>query len=138
MLLAAQAALQGEQLLAKGVMSHEELATIYIEATKATQRNPSVAVRYAKRAVQLLREAGLSGTPDYATALRNLAALHGMAGQIEPGLTAIAEAVALWTRLLDVDSSHRHGLASAMGTQARLQLERRDARPKLATPPSPR
>ena len=86
MLLAAQAALQGEQLLAKGVMSREQLATIYIEATKATQPNPSLAVRYAKRAVQLLREAGLSGTPDYATALRNLAALHGMAGQIDPGL----------------------------------------------------
>ncbi len=129
-LLAAQAALQGEQLLAKGVMSHEELATIYIEATKATQRNPSVAVRYTQRALQLLREAGLSGTPEYATSMRNLAALHGIAGQIGPGLTAIAEAVALWTRLLDVDTSHRHGLASAMGTQARLQLE--DRRPTEA------
>ena len=84
-----------------------------------------MAVRYAQRAVQLLGEAGLSGTPEYATALRNLAALYGMAGQIEPGLAAIADAVGVWRQLVDSDSSHRHGLASAMGTRARLQLDRR-------------
>ncbi len=125
MLLAAQATLQGEQLLAKGVMPHEQLATIYIEATKAAQPNPALASRYGQRAVQLLRESGLTRSPEYATALRNLAALHGMAGQIEPGLETIAEAVTLWTQLLAIDSSHRNDLASALGTQARLQLERR-------------
>ena len=59
-----------------------------------------------------------------------------MAGQIEPGLEAIAEAVSLWTQLLAIDGSHRHGLASALGTQARLQLERRrpnDARDTAIT-----
>ncbi len=123
-LLAAKAVLQGEQLLADGVMSPQELATVYIEVTKAAQRRPALAVRYAQRAVQLLAEAALSDTPDYATALRNLAALHGMAGQIDPGLTVIADAVALWNQLLDRDGSHRAGLASALGTQAKLQLER--------------
>jgi len=126
LLLAARAVLQGEQLLVKGVMSHEELAKNYIEATKTTERHPSVAVRYAQRAVQLLQEAGLSGTPEYATALRNLAALHGKAGQIGLGLATIDDAIEVWTQLLALDSSHRHGLASAMGIRARLQLEGRN------------
>ncbi|BBX47688.1 hypothetical protein GCM10009641_18860 [Mycobacterium cookii] len=125
MLLAAQATRQGEQLLAGQLMSREELATIYISATKAAEPNPAQAIRYAERVVQLIREDGLDRTPQYATGLRNLAALHGMAGRIESGLAAIADAVALWTQLLDVDSSHRDGLASALGIQARLQLEYR-------------
>ncbi|MGQ9411148.1 caspase family protein [Mycolicibacterium gilvum] len=125
MLLANQATRQGEQLLAQQLMSHIELATIYIHAAKAAETDPAQAVRYAQRVLEILHEAGLSRTPEYATALRNLAALHGMAGRIELGLAAIDEAVALWTQLLDIDRSHRHGLASAMGTQARLQLENR-------------
>jgi serine/threonine protein kinase len=107
-----------------GVIS-KAIATIYISATKAAEPNPAQAIRYAERVVQLIREAGLDRTPQYATGLRNLAALHGMAGRIESGLPAIAEAVALWAQLLDVDSSHSGGLASALGIQARLQLEYR-------------
>jgi tetratricopeptide (TPR) repeat protein len=125
MVLADQATLQGEQLLARHLMSRDELATIYIHATKAAEPDPAQAAQYAERVVQLLREAGLTGTPQYATALRNLAAIYGLGGRLDAGLTAIDEAVALWTQLLDSDGSHRDGLASATGIRARLQLERR-------------
>jgi tetratricopeptide (TPR) repeat protein len=123
--LADQATQQGEQLLARQLMSPDELATIYIHATKAAATYPAEALRYTERVVDLLREAGLTGTPKYATALRNLAALFGMKGSRDAGLDAIDEAVALWTQLLDSDGSHRDGLASATGIRARLQLERR-------------
>lgn len=125
-LLAAQACERGEQLLTTGLMSAVELATIYVEATKAVQSDPATAMRYAQRTVDLLRQAGSTDTSTYATALRNLAACHGMAGQFAAGLTVVAEAVAVWTRLLDLDSSHRGGLASALSTMASLQLEQRD------------
>jgi tetratricopeptide (TPR) repeat protein len=125
-ILATQATVQGEQLLARGLMSQQDLATVYIEATKATGKIPAMAVPFAQRATQLLREADLSRSPGYATAVRNLAALHGMAGQIEDGLAAIEESIAVWTRLLGVDGSHRNGLASALSTRASLQVEHRD------------
>lgn len=125
-ILATQATVQGEQLLARGLMSQQDLATVYIEATKATGKIPAMAVPFAQRAAQLLREADLGSSPEYATALRNLAALHGIASQIDDGLAVIEESIAVWTRLLGTDSSHRNGLASALSTRASLQVEHRD------------
>ena len=124
-LLAAEAATQGDRLAASGAMSLEQLATMHVQATKATGNTPALAARFAQRAVDLFREAALTHTAAYGTAVRNLAALHGMASRVGPGLAAIDEAVAIFTRLLEADSSHRVELASALGTQARLLLEGR-------------
>lgn len=125
MQLAAQATAEGERLLERGLILEQQLATIYLEATKASQPDPAVSARYAQRTVQLLRQSGLTTSPEYATALRNLAACHGMAGQIDNGLEVISEAMDLWAQLLTIDNSHRSGLASALGTQAQLHLEHR-------------
>ena len=103
----------------------EQLATLHVQATKATGGNPGLAVRYANAPWTCSGQAGLSDTAAYATALRESRALHGMQGQIRPGLAAIDEAAAVFTQLLEVDSSHRVELASALATRAQLLLEDR-------------
>lgn len=124
--LAAKTCERGEQLLSDGIMSADDLATVYVQSAKAAQSDSAAAMRYAQRTVDLMRQAGSPDTSNYGVALRNLAACHGMAGQTATGLEAVGEAEEVWNRLLSIDSSQRGGLASALSTKASLLLDLRN------------
>ena len=126
-LLALRAVIVGERLATSGEMPLGQLAIVYVQASKATFANTSLSGRYGQRAVELFRQAGMTDTVEYATAIRNLAAFHGMENRNEEGLAAIDEAITIYRRLLDVDGSHRAALATAVGVRAQLLLAQRQA-----------
>jgi tetratricopeptide (TPR) repeat protein len=120
--LALQAVIESERLAKSEGMSLGQLAVVYVQASKATMSNSQLSARYGQRAVEVFRQAGMTDTAEYATAMRNLAALHGMENRNEAGLAAIDEAVQIFRRLLDVDGSFRGSLATALGVRAQLLL----------------
>lgn len=111
---------QAVALAVTGAMSPSQLADLYTQTARSCADDPAQALDHLEHAVAVLREAGMSNTSMYGRALRNTAMMLGETQQLESALNAASEAVLVFSRLAQADSSHRYALASAQGTQAKL------------------
>ncbi len=79
-------------------------------------------LEFSERVVSALESSGRVTESDYATALRNLAAVHGTRQEFEAGVDISRRAVELFTQLAGTDRAFEIELASALGTHARLSF----------------
>nr|WP_218680879.1 tetratricopeptide repeat protein [Rhodococcus qingshengii] len=99
----------------------EALSYALVQATRCAL-DPDLLLEFAQRAVSALATTGVPGSPKYAVALRNLAAVHGTRGDFAVGHEYIRQAVEVLSKLAQEDRAFEVELASALGIQARLEF----------------
>lgn len=99
----------------------EALSYALVQATRCAL-DPNLLLEFAQRAVSALATTGVSVSPKYAVALRNLAAVHGTRGDFAVGYEYIRQAVEVLSNLAQEDRAFEVELASALGIQARLEF----------------
>nr|WP_296781070.1 tetratricopeptide repeat protein [Rhodococcus sp. (in: high G+C Gram-positive bacteria)] len=103
------------------VLVADLLIYVLVQATGCIE-NLALQLEFSERVVSVFESTGRVMSSDYATALRNLAAVHGMRQEFETGADISRQAVEILTQLSNTDRAFEVELASALGTHARLQF----------------
>ncbi|MFT4393819.1 AAA family ATPase [Gordonia lacunae] len=110
-----------DQLAERGYLGSHEVATIYVQSTKAIGVDAPEALAYADRAVDLCRSA-VTDQRLFGTALRNLAAVRGTRGEYQQALELVEESISAFQMLSGPDAQIASEILSALTTKVRLQF----------------